>query len=235
MPEFVVVLVEPKYPGNIGAVARCMKNFGVSRLVLVKPCEVDMTAYARAMHATEVLEQARTVQTFDEAIAGLDYLAATSSIEAHTDKHHLRTPFLLDAFATDISTIQGTVGLVFGREDYGLFNEEIARCDAMIKIPTTDVYPSLNLSHAVSVVLYELYNRKRQTRSRRRLAKVETDTLHGFFKELLDETNYPAHKKARTTIMFRRIIGRAMLSTWEYHTLMGVLSGALKKLRKDKD
>jgi TrmH family RNA methyltransferase len=235
MPEFVVVLVEPKYSGNVGAVARSMMNFDVRRLVLVNPaCPLDQTCYARAMHATGILDSAVTAPTFADALKDLDFLVATSSVEANSEKYYLRTSVLLDKFASDVAKVEGTVGLVFGREDYGLFNEEIAACDILVKIPTSDAYPSLNLSHAVALVLYELYKERRPGRNRRKLGRVENDTLQGFFAELLDNIGYPAHKKAQTKIMFRRMMGRAMPSVWEYHTFMGVLSKTLSRLKKKK-
>ncbi len=123
---FYVVLVEPKNPGNIGAVARAMMNFDAQHLYLVNPCELDNVCYARAMHATKILDDAKTFSCFEDAIENLDYLVATSSIESKTDKRHLRNPMLLEDFSEKIFDVKGKIGLVFGREDYGLFNEEIA-------------------------------------------------------------------------------------------------------------
>ena len=235
MPEIVVVLVEPKYSGNVGAVARSMMNFWVKHLVLVHPaCPLDQTCYARAMHATAILDAAQTYSTFEQGTKDLDFLVATSSVEGFSEKYHLRNPVMLEKFAADVSKVKGRVGLVFGREDYGLFNEEIAACDIMVKIPTSDEYPSLNLSHAVALVLYEAYKERHVGRERRQLGRVENDTLHAFFAELLDAIDYPAHKKAQTKIMFRQIMGRAMPSVWEYHTLMGVLSKSLSGLKNKR-
>jgi len=212
-----------------------MMNFGVKRLVLVNPaCPLDQTCYARAMHANKILDEAVTYATFAEATKDLDFLVATSSVEAHSEKYHLRNPVPLEKFAADSTKVEGSIGLVFGREDFGLFNEEIAVCDIMVKIPTSDEYPSLNLSHAVALVLYELYKGCRASGRRRKLGRVENDTLQGFFAELLDTIDYPAHKKAQTKIMFRRMMGRAMPSVWEYHTIMGVLSKTLSRLKNPR-
>jgi tRNA/rRNA methyltransferase len=230
---FYVVLVEPKYSGNVGAVARTMMNFDVEKLYLVNPCELDTVCYARAMHATKILENAIIFPSFEEATKGLDYLVATSSVESKTDKKHLRNPVFLEDFAEKIFDVQGKVGLVFGREDYGLFNEEIAACDIMLKIPTSEHYPSLNLSHAVTIVLYSLYLKKALIRKRRReIGAVEKAKLYEFFSQLLDDIDYPNHKKEHTKIMFKRIMGRAIPSTWEYHTFMGVLSRAIGKIQR---
>jgi len=232
---FYVVLVEPKNSGNIGAVARAMMNFDVENLYLVNPCELDNVCYARAMHATTILDNAQTFSCFKDAIETLDFLVATSSIESKTEKRHLRNPVLLEEFSEKIFEGKGKIGLVFGREDYGLYNEEIAACDIMLKIPTSECYPSLNLSHAVTIVLYSIYLRRTCIPTRRRsLGCLEKQKLNEFFAQLLDDIEYPAHKKEHTKILFKRIMGRAMPSKWEYHTLMGVLSRTKGQIKRKK-
>lgn len=233
--EFYVVLVEPKYGGNVGAVARAMMNFDFENLYLVKPCKLDDDCYARAMHAQKILENAKIFSNFNEATKKLDYLVATSSVESQSDKRHLRNAVLLEDFSEKIYETEGKIGIIFGREDYGLFNEEIATCDIMLKIPTSSAYPSMNLSHSVSLVLYSLYiKQKLISKKRRTLNKIEKEKLYEFFSKLLDEINYPEHKKENTKIMFKRIMGRAMPSKWEYHTMMGVFSKTLGKVKKIK-
>ncbi len=232
---FYVILVEPKNSGNIGAVARAMMNFDVEHLYLVNPCELDNICYARAMHATTILDNAKTFSCFEDAIKDLDYLVATSSIESKTDKRHLRNPVLLEDFSEKIFDVKGKVGLAFGREDYGLFNEEIAACDIMLKIPTSESYLSLNLSHAVTIVLYSIYLKKAIIPPRRRaIGSLEKQKLFEFFAQLLDDIEYQPHKKEHTKIMFKRIMGRAIPSKWEYHTLMGVFSKTLGKIKQKK-
>lgn len=232
---FYVILVEPKNSGNIGAVARAMMNFDVEHLYLVNPCGLDNICYARAMHATSILDNAKTFSCFEDAIKDLDYLVATSSIESKTDKRHLRNPVLLEDFSEKIFDVKGKVGLVFGREDYGLFNEEIAACDIMLKIPTSESYLSLNLSHAVTIVLYSIYLKKAIIPPRRRaIGSLEKQKLFEFFAQLLDDIEYQPHKKEHTKIMFKRIMGRAIPSKWEYHTLMGVFSKTLGKIKQKK-
>lgn len=233
LSPFYIILVEPKNSGNIGAVARAMMNFDVQQLYLVNPCELDNACYARAMHATQILDNAKTFDSFTDAVQNIDFLVATSSIESKTDKRHLRNPLLLEEFSEKITETKGTVGLVFGREDYGLYNEEIAACDIMVRIPTSQEYLSLNLSHAVTIVLYSLYLKKADIPKRRRpIEALEKQKLYEYFGNLLDAINYPNHKKEHTKIMFKRIMGRAIPSKWEYHTLMGVFSKTLGKLKQ---
>lgn len=235
IPEFYIVLVEPKYGGNIGAVARSMANFDFKNLYLVNPCELDGDCYARAMHAQDILNDAKIFPSFDEAIKNLDFLVATSSVDSKSDKRHLRLPLNLFDFCDKIFETEGKVGLIFGREDYGLFNEEIARCDIMVRIPTSITYPSMNLSHAVTIVLFSLFvNKDKKRIKKRELDRIEKEKLFSFFSELLDLIDYPEHKKENTKVMFKRLMGRAMPSKWEYHTFMGVLSGSTQKIKKNK-
>jgi TrmH family RNA methyltransferase len=234
--NFYVVLVGAKYSGNVGAVARTMMNFDFDKLYLVNSCELDDICYARAMHAGEVLDNAKIFSTFEDAVKNMDYLVATSSIQYVKDKKHLRNPVFLRDFSEKIYEVDGNVGLVFGREDHGLFNEEIASCDIMVRIPTSESYLSLNLSHAVSIVLYALYISRDSAPERQRdIGRIEKEKLYEFFSLLIEEINYPDHKKENTEIMFKRIMGRAMPSKWEYHTLMGVLGRAVERIKNKSE
>ena len=225
--EFIVILVEPKYGGNIGAVARAMKNFGLTKLRIVASA-IGEESYRMSMHAKDVLENAEIVNTFEDAIKGLDYVAGTSGIVNLNEKKHIRNPLTLKEFAEKIYEIDGKIGLVFGREDFGLFNHELERCDIVVTIPCDETYPVMNLSHAAAVFFYAL-GTKKLIEKPRESSGFEKEKMHEHFSKLLDEINYPEHKKAGTKTMFRRIIGRAMLSKWEFHTLMGVFSRAIKR------
>jgi TrmH family RNA methyltransferase len=232
--EFFIVLVEPKYSGNIGAVARLMMNFDFSNLYLVNPCRLNSECYSRAMHASPIIDNAKIFNSFEEAIKDLDFLVATSSVSTSSEKKHLRRALLVDEFTKKICEIEGKIGLIFGREDYGLYNKEIARCDLLVKIPTSEKYPSLNLSHAASIFLYNLYLvlKSPSLKTGRTIEGIEKEKLFEFFSILLDEIDYPKHKKENTMIMLRRILGRAAPSKWEYHTLMGILSSTIKKVKE---
>lgn len=175
------------------------------------------------MHADKLIDEAIIFSDFQSAIKKLDYLVATSSIDSKNDKKHLRNAIYLEDLSKKLFEIEGKVGIVFGREDYGLFNEEIAECDVLVKIPTSSSYTSLNLSHSVAIVLYSLFiNRKLKPLEKKELSKIEKEKFYEFFSELLNSIDYPKHKKENTEIMFKRIMGRAILSKWEYHTLMGI-------------
>ncbi len=232
MPRIRVVLVEPKNEGNIGAVARAMKNFGASELVLVNPCAIGDEARRRAMHGVDLLEGARTVTSLGNAVRGADFLLGTSGIDTKSEKHFARIALAPKDAAARTARLKGTVAVLFGREDFGLLEPEIEACDLLVKIPAADEYPILNLSHAVAIVLYELHAARAPSRHIREASGMEKEKLHEAFASLLEATDYPPHKRTRTKVMFRRLVGRAVPSKWEFHALMGVLQRATKRIER---
>lgn len=209
-----------------------MANFDFKNLYLINPCELNDECYSRAMHADKIVENAKIFKSVEPAVKNIDYLVATSSIDSKNDKKHLRNALSLEELSEKLLEIDGKVGLLFGREDYGLYNDEIALCDVMLKIPTSESYLSLNLSHAVALVLYSLYIKQKSAPIEKRIiGKIEKEKLFNYYSELLNEINYPEHKKVKTEIMFKRILGRSIPSKWEYHTLMGVFSKTLNKIK----
>jgi TrmH family RNA methyltransferase len=235
MATFRVVLVEPKSEGNIGAVARAMRNFGIEDLVLVNPVPIRAEARQRAMHGAGILDRARAVEDFESAVAGAALLVGTSGIDTKNEKRFARIALSPRELATKIQRAKGQVALVFGREDFGLLDEELRRCDVLVKIPAAEPYPILNLSHAVAIVLYELFAAGAPRLAVREMSGVEKQKLHASFVGLLDVTDYPVHKRSRTQIMFRRLLGRAVPSKWECHALLGVLERATKRIRRLED
>ncbi len=227
-----VVLVEPKNQGNVGAVARAMKNFGVKELVLVNPCPIGVEARQRAMHGADILEAAKVVADFDASIEDADFVVGTSGVDTESEKRFARIAVRPREFAEKIQQADGVVALLFGREDFGLLDAELRRCDLLVKVPTADAYPILNLSHAATILLYELFIGKAPPKTVRRISAVERERLHTALSDLLDATDYPAHKRPRTKIMVRRLLGRAVPSKWEFHALMGVFQRATKRIRR---
>jgi len=228
-----VVLVNPKNEGNVGAVARAMKNFGADELVLVDPCPIGDDAVRRAMHGADLLERAKTFRSLEAALKGSDLVAGTTGIATRSEKKFLRIALPPDAFAERVAAMDGTLALLFGREDYGLFDDELRRCDLLISIPASPRYPILNVSHAAAICLYELYARKPANRTRKAAGR-EKEILFAAFGDLLRTSEYPSHKRGRTMIMFRRMVGRAVPSKWEFHALMGVLTRATKALVRNE-
>lgn len=161
MSNVIVVLVHPLYEQNVGLIARVMKNFEASELRLVDPaCEIGDEAYRRAMHGWDILEKAKTYNTLEEAVRDCDLIVGT------TGKHgkrfsHVRRCMNPEQLASKIAVARGKVAILFGREDFGLTNEELKKCNAVVTIPANKEYPILNVSHAVAIILYEIFKKKK--------------------------------------------------------------------------
>jgi len=151
-----VVLVEPRMPGNVGSTARAMRNFGLSRLVLVNPVDIRSPEARRmAYGAEDLLEGARTVGSLMEAISGATLVVGTTHRRGRGREPIYGPRHVVERIISVAR--EGEVAILFGREDRGLTNEEIKLCDMVVSIPTACNYPSLNLSHAVMVIAYELF------------------------------------------------------------------------------
>lgn len=234
MPRFQVLLVAPKVDGNVGAIARSMANFDLEALVLVNARPPGEEAYRRAKHGRHILEGARMASTLEQALAGADLSVGTTGFPGRSETsfhRHALSPWEL---AAKLSQVEGQVALVFGPEDYGLGNAELARLDLIVTVPCSPVFPVMNLSHAAAVVFYELHRVRTPgpTESRPLVSGFEKETLVGALRELLETSQYPVHKRRRTEVLFRRLVGRALPTKWEFHALMGVLRGASKAIRR---
>ncbi|MBI2077799.1 MAG: RNA methyltransferase [Euryarchaeota archaeon] len=232
MPSFRIVLVEPKYEGNVGSVARVMMNFGQSELVLVNPPPLKNEAQARAMHAWGIVENALRVETVAAAIEGCDYVVGTSARIPGPEKTYLRNPIDARDFPPRIAPMNGRVALLFGREDFGLFNEELELCDLLLTIPTSDAYRSLNLAQAIGVVLYEIYVQLAEKPVRELTPMSEEMRRHfqGMFDRLIEAMRMPEHQERNAKTAYRKLFGRAVPSAWEYFVLMGILRRTLVEL-----
>ncbi|WP_406658341.1 RNA methyltransferase [Methanolobus sp. ZRKC2] len=228
--DLKVVLVEPLYQGNVGSVARAMKNFGFSDLVLVNPCKLEIEARAMSSHAWDLLENATVVSSLSDAIEDSSIVIGTTGVSGLKFDEHLRMPaFSPGEVKKRLSGVDGTVAVLFGREDQGFSREELRLCDMIMTIPTSEVYPVMNLSHAVAVVLYEMKNIEMGELP---LADAfDVRLLHTHFAEVLDQINYPEHKKEKTKLMVKRIFGRACLLEREVQTLRGILRKIQQNLR----
>jgi tRNA/rRNA methyltransferase len=155
--NIAIVLVRPQFSGNIGAVSRAMKNMGLSRLILVSPVQNPLSPEAKMMatSAKDLLEKAEIFPRQEDALAGFRWIAGTSARKGRN-----RGPFITPR---EISPeIIGharsiPVAILFGPEDHGLTNEDLAPCQALISMPTYPKLPSLNLAQAVMLLCYELH------------------------------------------------------------------------------
>lgn len=221
-----VVLVGPMYEGNVGSVARAMKNFGFGELVLVNPCRIEDFGMAMASHAKDVLLGARTVSCLEEALAGANLVVGTTGKRLEEQQRHLRLHLRVPCFTPGellrkLQGKEGTVALLLGREDCGLTSEELFLCDMVVSIPTAQEYPIMNLSHAAAILFYELS--QVEGGEVEMAKKGSLLLLQERFRSLLQEAGYPDHKVDFTMLMLRRILGRAELTEREARTLLGII------------
>ncbi|MCK7543204.1 tRNA (cytosine(32)/uridine(32)-2'-O)-methyltransferase TrmJ [Marinobacter bryozoorum] len=243
-----VVMVETSHSGNIGAVARAMKNMGLGNLWLVNPSSFpDEAAYARSAGASDVLDHATVVSSLEEAIEDCVLVMGTSA-RGRKVPWPVMSP--TDA-ARQVGEHQGRgqVALVFGRENNGLSNEELQRCHVHIHIPTNPDYSSLNVAMAVQVMCYEirmeclrgLENSEDNPQLRAITAPGDegwdvpaatAGELEGFFAHLestLAEIDFHRRDKPRQLMTrLRRLYQRARPDQMEVRILRGILTAVQK-------
>ena len=230
--RLAIVLVAPQGPANIGAAARAMKNFGVTDLRLVDPVPfLNDEAYTWACDAKDLLHSARVCRNLDEALSDLGFAAAFTRRFGRSRKRHAS---LSDA-AGPISrrASDGGAALVFGREDAGLTNDEISRCDMTVGIPTSDEFPSINLAQSVLLACYESTRSggefaSAKTTDERVVSRNEVAEIMKRMESTLFSLGYGngPDKTLPTSILGRweRIFGRAGLTECDAGMLEGLLT-----------
>lgn len=222
-----VVLVEPEEAGNVGFVARVMKNFGFQKLFLVSPkCDLDEAKKFAKHAAHDVLSGAKILKSFSSARRKFSYLIGTTALrggEYNVLRSHL-TPRQLAAR----QLLPAGAAIVFGREGPGLTNEEVRQCDLLVSIPSFQIYPTMNVSHAVAVVLYEMFlSQQGSFAGPGTASKKTTKAVVANFSRLLEKCTLPKEKKRIKLDIFRRVLGKSMLTEREAHGL----AGAFRKMR----
>lgn len=236
-----VVLVNTSHPGNIGAVARAMKNMGLLRLLLVAPHDYPSAeATARASGADDVLATAQVVDTLEEAIADCA-LVVGASARSRTIPWPVLEPRTCAAHMIDVAASQ-EVALVMGRERTGLTNSELERCQYHVHIPANPDYSSLNLAAATQVLVYELRMAAlQQTRvpvqtghtDSPAVTAAELDGLYAHLEQTLIELDFLDPTNPRQLMRrLRRLFNRAGLEQMELNILRGILTAAQKAVKK---
>ena len=229
-----VVIVEPENSANVGAVARVMANFGFTKLVVVNPqCDVhDAMARCLAKHAQDVLKNAE-VMSWRVVFDSFDWVVATTA-KVGRDYNVRRSPMTPDVFAQSIK--QNTkIAVVFGREGIGLTNEEVELCDNVVTIPASKKYPTLNVSHSVAVVLYELFKSMSVPKTTDGIAfasKQDRVQIKKMLDGVIDVLSFSTvQKTALQKRVWQRVVGRSFMTRREAFAVMGLLNKVLKKIR----
>jgi len=234
-----IVLTNPSHPGNIGAVARCMKNMQLDTLYLIKPkLFPHADATARAAGADELLAKAVVTQRFDEAISECGLVIGTSARERMLD-----LPLLDPRQCAHkvMSTAPSTkIALVFGREHAGLTNEELLKCHYHVHIPSNPDFSSLNLASAVLVLTYELRmaslaNALPATIDQTDYADTaDVEWLYQQLEQLLLDIEFlQADRAAKLMNRLRRLFNRAHLEKTELNILCGIIATIHRKRRSE--
>lgn len=235
-----IILVGTTHPGNIGAVARAMKNMGLSDLVLVQPRFFPHDeATARASGAADLLDNARVVATLDEALCDCVFVAGASARSRSIDWPSLAPRECAARLCRE--SANGKVAVVFGPEKSGLRNEDLDRCHALLTIPTDPSFSSLNLAMAVQVLTYEIKMALDSNDSVSPPAEsppATGDEMEHFYQHLeavmvasgfLDPEN-PRHLMRRV----RRLFIKASPDKNEVNILRGLLTAVDPAARSDK-
>jgi len=241
----VIVLVNPQLGENIGAAARAMANFGLAELRLVDPRDgwPNDVARANAAKADHIIDRTQVFQTLDEALVDLNFVYATTARQREMLKP-VRGP-VEAAENLRLRHERGEkVGILFGRERWGLESVEVALADEIVTFPVNPAFASLNISQAVLLMSYEWMSSgsAKLPISEPPSLPAKKAELFGLFDHLetaLEKENYfrPPHKKATMVENLRNIFQKAGLSQQEIHALRGVVAtfeGRKTRPRKDR-
>jgi tRNA/rRNA methyltransferase len=232
----VIILVEPQLGENIGMVARAMANFGLAELRLVNPRDgwPNDKARAAASKADHVIDAAAVFADLAAAVADLNFVLATTARERDGFKP-VRGP--VEAARALRARCQGgqRTGILFGRERFGLFNEEIARADEIVTFPVNPAFASLNIAQAVLLMSYEWMKSGLETETETAFAgpqknmpaeKKHLQSFLGHLDEALSARGYfrPAAKKPKMLDNLSAVLTRPGFSEAEIKVLRGVLA-----------
>lgn len=232
----IIILVAPQLGENIGASARAMKNFGLTKLRIVSPRDgwPNPKADSMSVGAIDIIQNAQIYDTLLEAIADIECLYATTAQPRDMNKNYLLTQDLGRKYPQNQK-----VAIMFGRENCGLTNEEIAHANMILSIKTKPDFSSLNIAHAVALVAYECYKTVALPEENSKLDNEQIVCTRGeleyFFDHLFNELEankffkvpekYP-HMTQNIRNIFTRI---DKLSQNELQTLRGIISSLSKK------
>lgn len=236
LSDIRIVLIRPTHPGNIGAVARAIKNMQLENLYLVAPEEFPSPeATARAAGAGDVLERAVVCDTLDEAIKGCHLVIGTTARMRRIEWPELDTVECARTLLT--GSQQGPVVLLFGQERMGLTNPELDHCQYVVTIPSNPEHPVLNLACAVQILAYEIYRaelagRVTEGQQEREAEPVGSEDMRLFYQhleEVLQQTGFLDPDNPRFLMRrLMRLYNRAQLDRNELNILRGILTSVQK-------
>jgi TrmH family RNA methyltransferase len=235
-----IVLMQTSHPGNIGAVARAMKNMGLRELHLVQPREFPHPeAIARASGADDLLDSAVVHADMHSAVADCGLVIGTSARSRHIPFVPVE-PRECAELAVRKAREGNAVALVFGTERTGLTNTELALCGHLVTIPTSDVYSSLNVAMAVQIIAYELRLAAREVAPMNEheeplATQLEMERFYQHLEQVLAGTNFRDHTSSGHLMSrVRRLFNRAQVDQNEMRILRGILSAVQEPRASDQ-
>lgn len=236
---WVVILVSPKGAGNVGGVARLVGNFEMTELRIVEPrCKLDsLECKQMSMQGYHFVENAKLFATLEEAQKDLSYSVAFSG-RRFDDPRPRKNVFDFYKEIPGGFSDQDRIGLVFGREEWGLTLEELDRCHVQVEIPTSEKMPSMNLTSAVAIALSELYRGRLSgqilgsAHSKERPKKEQEDIFFERMFGVMDRVQFtnPQNPVSHLTDL-KSMYHRADLSDRDLRILFGILSGVERHLK----
>lgn len=235
MTQPVILLSAPQMHENIGAAARAMGNFDLNELRLINPRDGKPRdkAYAMASGADWVLDNALIYDDFKESIGDLHFIIATSARTRDMDKPTLSPQKAIETIVTRIQKGE-KCGILFGGERAGLANEEIIHADALVRIPTSENFASLNLAQSVLLLGYEWIKQSRSlTYGRTDYPPATKQDLHYFHEHLENALEakgffFPEAKKPSMVQMLKNLFIKASMNEQEVRTMRGVIKALMK-------
>lgn len=230
--DITIILVRPKYDGNIGAVARAVLNFGITDLRIVgRDNDWSEETRNRAKHAQDILNSCKTFSNLQDAIHDCSIVVGTSGKREVGDKITFRHFILPDELPKRLYSVEGKVAYVFGPEDIGLTNQELHDCDLLVTVPTWEGYPILNLSHAVSIICYAWYANLSISKSdgagKERLLDPQLRVkLRSEIFRLSSSIPIKEHKRPGIEETLNRVIMRGLPKDDEIHRIISVIKEA---------
>ncbi len=236
----VIILVEPQLGENIGTAARAMANFGVTDLRLVRPRDGWPSEKARnaASRADHVISKTKIFETVEEAVADLDMVYATTARQRDMLKT-VRHPVEAAQIMRQTTEKGGKVGIMFGRERWGLNNDEVALANEILTLPVDPDFASLNIAQAVLIICYEWrmsgQDRKEalpfETPDVPRASKDDMVRLFGHLEDALDEVGFfrPPEKREHMVRNLRNILQKGDWAEQEVRTLRGVIAALQRR------
>ena len=238
-----IILVKPSHPGNIGAVARSMKVMGLSSLYLVSPKKFpDEEAFTLASHAADILEKAVIVENLIDALEEITFVYASS---ANTRDEDIAVFNPREAVLNMLNTQNPQnyrTAIIFGPENHGLSHKDLLHAHALIQIPTSHAYHSLNLASAVQIIAYEYHmavmgkdkeDKKQEEQPEHSFASIdEIENFYQHLEKILINIEFlnPAQPR-QLMLKLRRLFNRAHLDQAELNILRGFLKAIASKLK----